>query len=83
MSLFVTIVWILCQVLFWAIVARAVLSWFSIRPDNPLLIILNEVTEPILSPLRRVVPRIGMFDITPIVAIFILWLIPLLLHAFF
>jgi YggT family protein len=30
------------------------------------------VTEPILAPLRRVVPRIGMIDITPIVAIFLM-----------
>ena len=83
MSLFITFIDILCQVLFWAIIIRAILSWFPIRPDNPLLIILHHITEPILSPLRRIIPRIGPLDITPIVAIFLLWLIRQLLYALF
>ena len=82
MSIFVTFVNILCLVLLWAIVARAILSWFSIRPDNPLMIILSEITEPILSPLRRIVPKIGMFDITPMVAILLLWMVRILLYTF-
>jgi YggT family protein len=55
-----------------AIVARALLSWFSMRPDNPLVRILFDVTEPILAPLRNIIPRIGMIDISPIVAILLL-----------
>ena len=58
-----------------AIVARALLSWFNLRPDNPLVVILYDVTEPILAPLRRVIPRIGMLDISPMVAILLLYLI--------
>jgi len=34
--------------------------------------VLDQITEPILSPLRRIVPRIGMIDITPLVAIILL-----------
>jgi YggT family protein len=34
--------------------------------------VLDQITEPILAPLRRVVPRLGMIDITPLVAIIIL-----------
>ena len=41
-------------------------------PSNRFVILLYDVTEPILAPLRRVVPRIGMIDITPIVAIFLM-----------
>ena len=81
MSLFITFVDILCQVLFWAIVVRAILSWFTIRPDNPLVNILHHITEPILAPLRRVIPRMGMLDITPVVAILLLWLVRLLLDT--
>jgi len=58
-----------------AIVARALLSWFNLRPDNPLVVILFDVTEPILAPLRRIIPRIGMLDISPMVAILLLYLI--------
>jgi YggT family protein len=63
---------ILFQVLIFAIVARALLSWFNLGPGNPLVRILYDVTEPILAPLRRVIPTIGMIDITPIAAILLL-----------
>lgn len=55
-----------------AIVIRALLSWFNLPPTNPIVNLLFEITEPILNPLRRVVPRIGMLDVTPIVAILLL-----------
>ena len=60
---------ILFQVLIFAIIARALLSWFNLGPSHPLVRILYDLTEPILAPLRRVIPMIGMIDITPIVAI--------------
>jgi YggT family protein len=66
---------VLFEILFWAIIARALLSWFPIRPGNPfypLAAILHQITEPILAPLRRVIPMIGMIDITPIVALVLL-----------
>lgn len=37
--------------------------------------ILYEITEPILDPLRRVIPRLGMIDITPLVAIILIQVI--------
>jgi YggT family protein len=55
-----------------AIFLRAILSWFSMDPRNPLIQMLDQITEPILSPLRRIVPRFGMMDITPLVAIILL-----------
>ena len=70
---------LLCQVLTFAIVFRAILSWFSPRPTNILAVILYRVTEPILAPLRRIIPRAGMFDFTPLVAIILLQLISRLL----
>ncbi|MFC1908458.1 YggT family protein [Chloroflexota bacterium] len=58
---------------------RAVLSWFVRRP-NTLTMLLDKITEPILSPLRRIIPRVGMMDFSPLVAILLLrliiWLIP-------
>ena len=74
--------WLL-QILSFAIIARALLSWISPNTDNPIVRILHEVTEPILAPLRRVI-LIGMIDITPIVALFLIqflqsWLVQALL----
>ncbi len=68
-NLLVTVLWI-------AIFARVILSWLPIGGSNhPIVAIVYQITEPILSPLRRVVPRLGMFDLTPMIAIFILWAI--------
>ncbi|MEE8473269.1 MAG: YggT family protein, partial [Dehalococcoidia bacterium] len=63
---------ILVQILAFAIIARAVLTWFPIKPNNVLVVFLFQVTEPILAPLRRVVPRLGMLDLTPLIAIVLL-----------
>ncbi|MBV8085167.1 MAG: YggT family protein [Chloroflexi bacterium] len=63
---------ILVQVLVIAIFLRAIISWFRLAPDNPIQVILVQVTEPILSPLRKVVPSLGMFDITPWIAMILL-----------
>lgn len=58
-----------------AIIARALLSWFNPREDFLLARLLYDITEPILGPLRRVIPRVGMLDLTPLVAIIVLNLI--------
>jgi len=57
-----------------AILARVLLSWFPIdRDNNPLINLLDSITEPILAPLRRFIPPLGgMMDITPIIAIVLL-----------
>jgi YggT family protein len=55
-----------------AIVLRALLSWFPIDRNNQYARLLVTVTEPILEPLRRIVPRIGMFDLSTMVAIILL-----------
>lgn len=70
---------LLCEVLTLAIFLRAILSWFSPGPTNMLANILIQVTEPFLAPLRRIVPRVGMLDLTPLVAIVLLQLITYLL----
>lgn len=70
---------IVLQVLTFAIVLQAILSWFALRPAHPLVVILSRITEPILAPLRRVVPRTGVIDITPLVAIILLQVIVALL----
>lgn len=44
-------------------------------PRSPVIRILDEITEPILAPLRQVVPRFGMVDITPMVAMLVLFVI--------
>ena len=75
MALVATFVQVLITVLSWAIIIRALITWFPIAPDSPIVRVLDDITEPIMAPLRRVVPRIGMLDITPIVALLLLQLL--------
>lgn len=65
-----------------AIVARIILSWFPISPDSPFASIfsfLYTITEPLLGPIRRVLPPVGMggmgLDLSPIIVILGLQLI--------
>ena len=62
----------LIMILNFAIIIRALMSWFNPSMENPIVRFVIEITEPVLAPLRRVVPRIGMIDITPIVAILLM-----------
>jgi YggT family protein len=55
-----------------AIFARAILSWFNMDPRSPLIQVLDSVTEPILEPIRRIMPRLGMIDLSPLIAILLL-----------
>jgi YggT family protein len=62
----------LIYILNFAIIIRALMSWFNPSTENPIVHFVIEITEPVLAPLRRIVPRIGMMDITPIVAILLM-----------
>ena len=53
---------------------RIVFSWGGIGYTNRVMRFLVDVTEPLLGPLRRIIPPLGMMDISPIVAFLILWL---------
>ncbi|MBI2886813.1 MAG: YggT family protein [Chloroflexi bacterium] len=75
MIFFLRFVDIFTQVLTIAIVARALLSWFPVSRHNPLVEALFQITEPMLAPLRRIVPTIGMIDITPLVAMLLLQMV--------
>ena len=74
MGIVCTILTIFLVILF----ARAILSWFPIRPDtvtaqiNRLLI---DVTDWALRPLRRVIPPVGMFDVSFIVLFFVILIV--------
>ena len=63
---------ILVQVLWIAIFARIILSWIDQGGQMRITQVLYEITEPILGPIRRVMPNTGMLDLSPMVAIILL-----------
>ena len=54
----------------WIIIARAVISWVNADPYNPVVRFLHQVTDPLLGRIRRFVPVMGGFDLSPMVLIF-------------
>lgn len=67
------------NVLMFLILVRALISWVNPDPYNPIVIFLTRVTEPILGPIRRLIPMYNLgIDISPIIA----WLLIVFIKAF-
>lgn len=54
--------------LFWMLIIRAILSWFN-QGYNPIVMIMGQLTEPILAPVRRIIPPIGGLDLSVMLVI--------------
>jgi YggT family protein len=52
-----------------------VLSWFGLSEDNPIVRITRALTEPVLAPIRKVMPDLGGFDFSPMVLLLALQLL--------
>ncbi|HEY4102142.1 MAG TPA: YggT family protein [Gemmatimonadales bacterium] len=61
------------EILMFAIMIRVIASWLSINPHAGPMRIVNILTDWLIEPLHRVIPPIGIFDVTPIVAYFLLY----------
>ena len=60
------------------IVIRVFLSWVKHNPYQPAIKFIYEITEPVLGLFRRIIPPIGMMDLSPIVVLFVLNFVRLL-----
>ena len=60
------------------IVVRVIFTWFPIRPGTPMAQInsvLHRLTEPVLGRARRIIPPMGMLDISPMIVLFALFIL--------
>lgn len=62
----------ICQILYWLLFARIIVSWLPVDPYTGIVQFLHQVTEPLLAPLRRIPLQLGMLDLSPLIAFFIL-----------
>ncbi len=62
-----------------AIIIRAVLSFVGSNPGNPVQPLLYQLTEPLMAPVRRLLPAMGGLDLSPLVVIVLLQLVLILL----
>ena len=56
------------------ILIRIIFSWGMVGLSNPVMRFLVRATDPLLLPLRRIIPPLGFFDISPLVAFLLIWL---------
>lgn len=55
------------------IIARAIISWFRLDPYNPLVRALYNLTEPVLSRIRRRIPPLGGIDFSPLIVVLVIF----------
>jgi YggT family protein len=67
------------NVFLFAVIAQALLSWVNPDPYSPAAVVLRDLTRPVLRPLGRIIPPLGGFDLTPMVAAVALVLAKMLL----
>jgi YggT family protein len=84
-ELVLTFVDVLATVLWIALIGRVVVSWLNVGPSSsmyPIVSILHQITEPILAPIRNVLPKFGMLDLSPMVAIILISILQRMLNSF-
>ncbi|MBF0619437.1 MAG: YggT family protein [Candidatus Omnitrophica bacterium] len=55
----------------WIIIGRVLASWLNPDPFNPIVRFLEQATDPVLAPIRRVIPPMGL-DLSPMIVILII-----------
>lgn len=71
-EILITFINTLATVLFFAIIIRAILSWIMPNMGAGLSRVLMDITEPILAPIRRVLPPLGGIDFSPLLAMILI-----------
>ena len=78
-DLLTTIIWVYII----ALILQAIMSWVGSAHGNPVAPLVNSLTAPIVRPIRKVVPLIGMMDLSPMVAILILNILLIVVNNIF
>ncbi len=72
---FITFLRLLFEILTWLILARIILSWIDQRQSWSITHLIQGVTEPILAPIRRILPSTGMLDLSPMILLLLLYVL--------
>ena len=68
--------------IFYVLITGAILSWFN-RGNNPAFYALYQLTEPLLKPIKRILPTVGMIDFSPMVIAIVLLFLNNLFYDYF
>jgi|WetSurMetagenome_2_1015567.scaffolds.fasta_scaffold100332_2 YggT family protein len=81
MQLLINFIGVFFDLMSFAILARVLLSWVNSPGAGRIKMIINDVTDPILTPFQRPIFRVGMMDLSPIVALITLDIVKSILLA--
>jgi YggT family protein len=71
---------IFLEVISWLVILHAIMSYF-VPPTNPIRNAVDQMVEPMLRPIRSVVPRIGMFDLSPLVLLILIQVLGMVVRS--
>lgn len=70
----------LLNIFFFALIIVIIVSWIAPGNYNPVLLLLRQITEPVLAPFRALIPPIGGLDLSPILVFFAINIGKIVLH---
>jgi YggT family protein len=66
-------------VYFWGLLITVIASWVAPNSYNPVLILINQILEPAMKPIRKIMPDMGGIDISPIIMFLLIQVLEILL----
>ncbi len=70
---------LLLKIFFWGLLITVIASWIAPNSYNPALILINQILEPAIKPIRKILPDMGGIDISPIIAFLLIQVLEILL----
>jgi YggT family protein len=74
MGIVVTVIHYALQIFAFIVIAKVLVSYFM-SPDEPIRRTLDQIVEPALAPIRRIMPQTGMVDFSPMVLLLLVWVL--------
>jgi YggT family protein len=74
MGIIITIIHYALQIFSFVVIGKVLVSYFM-SPDEPIRRTLDNVVEPALAPIRRIMPQTGMVDFSPMVLLLLIWVL--------
>lgn len=70
---------LILKIFFWGLLITVIASWIAPNSYNPALILINQILEPAIKPIRKIMPDMGGIDLSPIVAFLLIQVLEILL----
>ncbi|MBQ0732246.1 MAG: YggT family protein [Oleispira antarctica] len=70
---------LLLKVYFWGLLITVIASWVAPNSYNPVLILINQILEPVMKPIRKIMPDMGGIDLSPIIMFLLIQVFEVLL----